>query len=188
MPTRKLTDDDELALIEAYRHWEPSEHTESADDVAARFDVTRQTLYRVLRKHREPLKASVPGAGSPNILWGIELDRQRDELAQLREDLHQLRKEQAEYRRGIRDSITLVAERLGRLTDRLDEKVTEGHDAKHLLQEQFDMLGRKVDLMSEAGQVSGAHLMTQLDKLAEHCGVDVDPPEEWIGELSINKT
>lgn len=55
MSQRKLNADMEREIVDAYREWDP--RTSSADTLAAQFGVTRQSLYRVLRKHGVALKS-----------------------------------------------------------------------------------------------------------------------------------
>lgn len=59
---RKLTQSDEEAIVAAYQAWDPA--TCSAEELAQRHGVSRQTMYRVLRKHSIALKATA-GAAVP---------------------------------------------------------------------------------------------------------------------------
>jgi predicted DNA-binding transcriptional regulator YafY len=80
----KLTRADREALVSAYRDWDPG--VESSTALAARFGVSRQTLYRVLGEAGVPLRAQerpvrvVPPAGSvpgDRVLAEALLDRLR---------------------------------------------------------------------------------------------------------------
>lgn len=68
--TRRLTSQDEDAVIEAYRQWDQSTPVE---DLVEALGVSKQTLYQVLGRRGEPLKSwrgRPDGAtgGSPTLL------------------------------------------------------------------------------------------------------------------------
>lgn len=166
MPTRKLTSGDEETLIAAYEGWDPTVDTRSAEDIAKGFDVTRQTMYRVLRKHNVPLKAAASSGyeDRPLVTMGAELDRQRDEMRMLRQDVM-----------GIREEVRSMRDQLIRTLDRHSDKQAD-------MQGQVDQLAHMIEKMGAAGQRSGAHLMEQIDRLADAAGVEVDGPESYLGE------
>ncbi len=60
---RKLTKHDEDVLVAAYQAWDPAEC--SAEELARQHDVSRQTMYRVLRRNGVALKATTDAAVQP---------------------------------------------------------------------------------------------------------------------------
>jgi transposase-like protein len=53
---RKLSPAEEANIVETYRAWDPSSSV-TVTDLARDLDISRQTLYEVLGRNNEPLKA-----------------------------------------------------------------------------------------------------------------------------------
>jgi transposase-like protein len=88
----RLDRDTELAIVAEYRDWDPA--TCSSEDLARRFGTSRQTMYRVLRKHgvvlRQAEHLAVPPAPQAESTVQVLLAR-----------VEELVRENAELRRRL---------------------------------------------------------------------------------------
>jgi len=100
MAKKKLTDSEVLALRAAYESWNPHDpNSESADELAARFGVSKQTMYTYRdrwieqdRRQRERNQAAHNHDGESDasqaiVFLTVELAKARTRIAELENEL-----------------------------------------------------------------------------------------------------
>jgi transposase-like protein len=69
MPKRKLTDQEVQELKAAYESWNPHDpNSESADALASRFGISKQTLYNYRNQWLEEKQRAQPSASSDEVI------------------------------------------------------------------------------------------------------------------------
>lgn len=103
MAKRKLTDQQERALLEDYDHWSKFDpESETAEELAARHNVTKATLYRIIES-RERTRLEARTTTSPVTSPGGEDQGLEGVVRYLTEELIKARIEVAELQARLAD-------------------------------------------------------------------------------------